>query len=317
MVDSTDDNNPNDDDADVFDDSFDFDDDIDPLLTPEDEGTESMTLDETLTASPDLEETADFGSTEGFDADPSFDDSDDTFGADISDEPMAQPMSGYPEPASSRKPMMFGIIALAIIGVLIWQGIGYFSGAEKNIQPKPQPEPQPLVVTPPKPVVAEIPKATPSPQVLEKLDSIQDQVKSQTQQYQDQIKRLEGDLETANQNAVTINKNMLTLQQQMNSLAGMVQNLSNQIQAVRQEARKKPAPPPKKPAPKKETVSKESFASPNLTVYAIIPGRAWLREPTGKTLTVTEGDRLGEFGKILKIDATNGVVITSSGVTLR
>ncbi len=61
----------------------------------------------------------------------------------------------------------------------------------------------------------------------------------------------------------------------------------------------------------------EAFINPSLTVHAIIPGRAWLRDKTGKTLTVTEGDSLEQFGKVLVIDAPNGVVITSSGITLR
>ena len=54
-----------------------------------------------------------------------------------------------------------------------------------------------------------------------------------------------------------------------------------------------------------------------MSVHAIIPGRAWLKSKDGSTLTVTEGDTLDRYGKVLVIDASNGVVITSSGVTLR
>ena len=54
-----------------------------------------------------------------------------------------------------------------------------------------------------------------------------------------------------------------------------------------------------------------------MSVHAIIPGRAWLKSKDGSTITVTEGDSLERYGKVLVIDASNGVVITSSGVTLR
>ena len=63
--------------------------------------------------------------------------------------------------------------------------------------------------------------------------------------------------------------------------------------------------------------TKEIFSDPIYSVHAIIPGRAWLRGRDGKTITVTEGDMLDKYGKILVIDAPSGVVITSSGVTLR
>ena len=68
---------------------------------------------------------------------------------------------------------------------------------------------------------------------------------------------------------------------------------------------------------KSEIAKTDDFINPNYTVHAIIPGRAWLREKSGRILTVTEGDSLDQYGKILVIDAPNGVVITSSGITLR
>lgn len=56
---------------------------------------------------------------------------------------------------------------------------------------------------------------------------------------------------------------------------------------------------------------------PEYMVHAVIPGRAWLKSPKGQILTVTEGEVVGNYGKILVIDAANGVVLTSSGVTFR
>lgn len=58
-------------------------------------------------------------------------------------------------------------------------------------------------------------------------------------------------------------------------------------------------------------------ASPEYTVHAIIPGRAWLKNSNGQITTVTEGDKVGDFGTVAVIDAANGVVRTSSGITFR
>jgi len=52
-------------------------------------------------------------------------------------------------------------------------------------------------------------------------------------------------------------------------------------------------------------------------IEAVIPGRAWLRTPDGLTITVTEGDSLGNLGKVVMIDAQNSSIVTSSGVVLR
>jgi hypothetical protein len=56
---------------------------------------------------------------------------------------------------------------------------------------------------------------------------------------------------------------------------------------------------------------------PEFVVHAVIPGRAWLKSSKGQIITLTEGEIIGNYGKILVIDAANGVVLTSSGVTFR
>ena len=60
-----------------------------------------------------------------------------------------------------------------------------------------------------------------------------------------------------------------------------------------------------------------SAAAPGYTVHAIIPGRAWLKSSSGQIMTVTEGDKIGDYGTIAVIDAANGLVRTSSGITFR
>jgi hypothetical protein len=63
--------------------------------------------------------------------------------------------------------------------------------------------------------------------------------------------------------------------------------------------------------------SKINIEEPEYRVHAIIPGRAWLKSAQGQIITVAEGDAIGNYGKILVIDAANSVVLTSSGVAFR
>jgi hypothetical protein len=58
-------------------------------------------------------------------------------------------------------------------------------------------------------------------------------------------------------------------------------------------------------------------STPAYLVHAIIPGRAWLKANNGQIMTVTEGDTLGDYGKVLVIDAASGMVLTSSGNTFQ
>lgn len=60
-----------------------------------------------------------------------------------------------------------------------------------------------------------------------------------------------------------------------------------------------------------------SNSEPNYGVHAIIPGRAWLKAASGQIITVTEGDKIGDFGTVAVIDAANGLVRTSSGIIIR
>lgn len=55
----------------------------------------------------------------------------------------------------------------------------------------------------------------------------------------------------------------------------------------------------------------------NYSVHAIIPGRAWLKSNGGQIITVTEGDKVGDYGTVAVIDASNGLVRTSSGIIIR
>jgi len=51
----------------------------------------------------------------------------------------------------------------------------------------------------------------------------------------------------------------------------------------------------------------------NFSVQAIIPGRAWLKSENGDTVTVTQGDILQGYGRVVKIDPYDGNVQVDVG----
>lgn len=57
--------------------------------------------------------------------------------------------------------------------------------------------------------------------------------------------------------------------------------------------------------------------APKYVVHAIIPGRAWLRDPQQRITSITEGQLIEGYGTVLTIDPKMGTVILSSGQVLR
>ncbi len=54
-----------------------------------------------------------------------------------------------------------------------------------------------------------------------------------------------------------------------------------------------------------------------LTLRAVVPGRAWLVDAGGHTITVTVGTPLGAFGTVTAIDTDSNTVSTSSGYVFK
>lgn len=128
----------------------------------------------------------------------------------------------------------------------------------------------------------------------------------------------------------SLNQGMSQVTRELSSISDSVQKLNKDVKTLKSQAQpaqqatqssqtlKQPTDTDIKYETKPGTPSQMSVGSAaTMSVHAIIPGRAWLKSKDGSTLTVTEGDTLDRYGKVLVIDASNGVVITSSGVTLR
>ncbi len=229
-----------------------------------------------------------------------------------------------------RKSMLLPIvIAAAAVGFIGWKVVGMFT-EDKPAEPAPKPTPK--VEAPAPKMAAPVEKLPPQstlPSVIdaqsnvlpqdvtateESLTKLQKKLEEQDNALKTRITNLEKELANANQNAAQANAAVNKMQNDLATISASIQEVSNQLKSFEEEREKRQA---KAVAAKKHSSPKAESANPTLSVYAIIPGRAWLRSGNGKTITVTEGDTVGEYGKVLKIDAGNGVVVTSSGVTLR
>jgi hypothetical protein len=54
----------------------------------------------------------------------------------------------------------------------------------------------------------------------------------------------------------------------------------------------------------------------DITVEAIITGRAWLRTAQGEQLTVAKGDQIPGYGRVIEINSKTGTVTTDGGIVL-
>lgn len=235
------------------------------------------------------------------------------------------------EPVSKpRKSMLLPIvIAAAAVGFIGWKLFDMF-GKEEAPTPPPKVAKTQEVVKPAEPA-APVEKVAPQSTIASlaeaqnvipqdvtateaSLTKLQKKLEDQDNTLKARITTLEGQLANANQNAAQANAGIEKLQNELTALNTAVQDLGSQIKVFQEEREKQLQKAAAKKQPPRKVVES---ANPNLSVYAIIPGRAWLRSSNGKTITVTEGDNVPEYGKVLKIDAGNGVVVTSSGVSLR
>ncbi len=244
------------------------------------------------------------------------------------------------KPKNVMLPLVVGIIVLGFIG---WKVYGILTtpkataeGGPKEQQvkvakaePKSAPSVAPAISDSGQPKTA-IPNLYEAEQQAkqavsdEKITAIlQRKIDEQMTSHKQQIDNLQKEVSNLTQNTT---KSVGAMQQDVTALKSAMAELSNQLKAMKdaqdaQMARleaERAAAKVKKVKPKpKITSNSGAFTNPSLTVHAIIPGRAWLRTPDGKTITVSEGDSISEYGKVLKIDAPNGLVITTSGVTLR
>ncbi len=134
------------------------------------------------------------------------------------------------------------------------------------------------------------------------------------------IKQLETTISTLNTTVEQLNKTINAMDNRILSLTEIVDGLSQDLANVKKvmidEDMDLASPSTVKFSNKKQPQTVNSSA-PTYTVHAIIPGRAWLKSSSGQIITVTEGDKIGDYGTVAVIDSANGLVRTSSGIILK
>ena len=217
----------------------------------------------------------------------------------------------------------------------LWQVIGMLGGDDDEdalkmesiakVEPPPMIEPEPkvelptpptLAIAPIKPIKPPEPVAPPVQQIIQTVDlaPIESKLSNYAERLDDyndsvniRLRRIESGLRNITDDMDDLNRNMGHVGDKIHAVNGIVQQMSDQFHSLGDSA----------DAERQGLARQEKFSNPSLNVHAIIPGRAWLKKRDGGIITITEGDMLGEYGKVLAIDAPTGAVITSSGVTLR
>lgn len=162
---------------------------------------------------------------------------------------------------------------------------------------------------------------------LQQLNLVLDKLNQQMETNLNQIKYLDSYTQEISKTMNKINESITAMDHRLLAVTNTTQNLSNEVGTVRNEVGQVkqvlgedvldlPSGPGKMPNMDK-TCAVPCPVEIEYVVHAAIPGRVWLKSIKGQIITLTEGEVLGNYGKVLVIDAVNGVVLTSSGTTFR
>lgn len=160
-------------------------------------------------------------------------------------------------------------------------------------------QPAPAPVAPPAPVVQNVV----DPEIVSQLTDLKQNAinnNAAVRQLQTQVQQLTNALDQSRAAQQQLNQGLLIL-------AGQMQQLTEQVKVL-----SKPKPVAAKPVVK---------AAPEVVITyqlrAIVPGRAWVVGSDGQSHSVTVGDTLPQYGSVQSINADEGIVITSSGKTIK
>lgn len=204
----------------------------------------------------------------------------------------------------------------------------------KTVPSGPMPTPKPAPVPPPAPSpnpVSSPPTPTASTTAFENNALQQLQVLNvQIGKNLEQIQNLEDALQGITQTISKLNDDVHLMDNRILALSGSTTSLSAELGSLKRDFSQvkhslveegidfNVPPPPSHQYPRSVLRPTCPVNQPPVyIVHAIIPGRAWLKGPGGQITTITEGDTLGDYGKVLVIDAASGMVLTQSGVTFR
>ncbi len=149
------------------------------------------------------------------------------------------------------------------------------------------------------------------------IDYILNQIKyldSYTREVSDNLNKLNDSISTMDSRLLALTNTTSTLSKDVGTVRNEVGHVKQVLKDDGLDVNLGVITQKKKPNPQEGKITIEE---PEYVVHAVIPGRAWLKSSKGQIVTVAEGDTIGNYGKILVIDAANGVVLTSSGIAFR
>lgn len=204
------------------------------------------------------------------------------------------------------------IVVIAVIVILL--GVYKFGSAifsKKKVVEKPQiatlnPVPAFKPVVQPQPLPAPPPQPTPAAeqQVEQKLASLE--VSQQT---------ITSNLGSVSNQVGSLNQNVTNLAAKVAELNGVIANLNEKLAEQSQQIQQMTIKV--RPVVRPHVYPKKSKHGNYYFIQAIIPGRAWLMNTNGSTLTVREGTIIHGYGMVKLIDAEQGRVVMSSGQIIR
>lgn len=159
-----------------------------------------------------------------------------------------------------------------------------------------------------------------------KLNRHLNELNNQIDSILNQIKYLDAYSREVSDNLNKLNTSLNAMDNRLGVLIASSATLSQEVDAVKSETEQmrvllrengldtESAFLPKTKQQSNEKATPIAIAEPEYKVHAVVPGRAWLKSTKGQMITVTEGDSIAYYGKVLVINATDGVVLTSSGV---
>lgn len=99
---------------------------------------------------------------------------------------------------------------------------------------------------------------------------------------------------------------------ELQQLAERMGQLEQNMNQMRQQVRKS-TPAPAATGSNQPTAGASSHAA-GISVEAVIPGRAWVRNQEGVLMVVEVGDEIPGVGKVTRIDAREGIVATTTQI---
>jgi len=203
-------------------------------------------------------------------------------------------VSSYQEPSGApgmlEKMNRKGLFMM--IGVIATVGIGYYlisSFFRSSAIRKPM---TPTKIEAPKPI------APPAPPVAKPFPPAPAMDQERTTQLESTVMQMRS--------------NLSNVEMQMATMDNTLQDLTRAVQQTQAQLAAMTAPKKKVASVKRKPVVKR----PVYYIKAMIPGRAWLTTKSGRTLTISVGDKMPAYGTIRAIDVDQGIVVTSDGGVL-